>query len=144
MFNLDNISKSKKESNKTALDVIMKEEENIYNKVNQKDRVSNQLLVISGILFIYWLILINKYEKDKKYLISPNDEEMFEKYNPLMAGCIQGSRNVLARDIIAVVLDLVNKKYLKLDIVPVVDESKNIIDKISGVFKENSRRKVLN
>ena len=61
-------------------------------------------------------MLILLYEKENRYAVAVNDEELFKKYNPLIAGCIQGSRNVLPRDIIAVILELVNKKYLKMRI----------------------------
>ena len=40
---------------------------------------------------------------------------MFEKYNPLIAGCIQGNREILSRDILAVILGLINKKIIKLE-----------------------------
>lgn len=118
LFDLRNIRQSTKVSNKTALPSIMQEEKNIYNEVAKKDKFNNKLLILAGILLVYWLLLILKYEKDKKYNVASMDEELFEKYNPLIAGCIQGSRNVLSRDIIAVILDLVNKKYLELEIIP--------------------------
>ncbi len=47
-----------------------------------------------------------------------------------MLGCIQGSRTILARDIIAVILNLVNKKIILLDINPSIGKS-NYIYKIS-------------
>ena len=44
-------------------------------------------------LLIYWIILLLVYEKDKKYMVENIDEDyLFEKYNAIMAGCIQGSR----------------------------------------------------
>lgn len=130
LFNLSNISKSNKLSNKTAFNAIMQEEKNIYDRVAEKERFNNNLLILAGALFVYWLILILKYERDKKYDISSNDDEMFEKYNPLIAGCIQGNRNVLSRDIIAVILDLVNKKYLKLEIMPNTQTNYGISQKL--------------
>ena len=43
-----------------------------------------------------------------------------------MLGCIQGSRTILARDIIAVILNLINKKIILLDITPSTGKSKYI------------------
>lgn len=74
------------------------------------------MLLFACILFVYWIILLLKYEKDKLYPISNlNEEELFNKYNPLIAGCIQGNREVLTRDILAVVLGLIDKKIIKLE-----------------------------
>lgn len=36
----------------------------------------------------------------------------------MIAGCIQGSRQILARDIIAVILNLINKKVITMDMIP--------------------------
>ena len=116
VFDLDNIKDSKKESGKDAFSSIMQQEKNIYNGIRNKDRIKNITLILSIILLIYWLVLILLYEKENRYAVAVNDEELFKKYNPLIAGCIQGSRNVLPRDIIAVILELVNKKYLKMRI----------------------------
>ena len=85
------------------------------NSIEERNVFNNNLIILSVILIIYWIFLLFKYERDKKYDIASNDEEMFNKYNPLIAGCIQGNRNVVARDIIAVILDLVNKKYLIIE-----------------------------
>lgn len=41
-----------------------------------------------------------------------------KKYNPLLAGCIKESRTILARDIIAVLLNLISKKIVDLQVVP--------------------------
>lgn len=66
------------------------------------------------------------YENDKKYMVSNiNEDELFKKYNPMIAGCIQGSRTILARDIIAVILDLINKKIIKLELIPQLGEKDN-------------------
>ena len=66
------------------------------------------------------------FEKDKNYKVSNIEEEkLFEKYNPMLAGCIQGSRDILARDIIAVILGLINKKIIKLDVNPELAKMNN-------------------
>ena len=65
------------------------------------------------------LILRSTIKKDKKYVTAyTGEDELFKKYNPLIAGCIQGSRDVLARDIIAVILNLIDKKLIKMEILP--------------------------
>lgn len=50
-----------------------------------------------------------------------NEEELFKKYNPMLAGCIQGNREILARDIIAIILNLIDKKCINLEITSFTD-----------------------
>ena len=116
VFDLDNINDSKKKSDKDAFSSIMQQEKNIYNGIRNKDRIKNITFILSIALLIYWLVLILLYEKENRYTVAVDDEKLFKKYNPLIAGCIQGSRNVLPRDIIAVIIELVNKKYLNMRI----------------------------
>ena len=98
---------------------IMQEEEGIYKNNEKKQRFTIKVLLLAIALFIYWVILIFVYEKDKKYVTAyTGEDELFKKYNPLIAGCIQGSRDVLARDIIAVILNLMDKKLIKMEILP--------------------------
>ena len=130
LFDKSNISSSNKVSNKAALDSIMQEEKAIYKEINKKYEFNNKLLILAIVLLVYWLILMLIFEKDKKYTVGSNDEEMFEKYNPLIAGCLQGNRNVLPRDIIAVILDLINKKYLILRIEQHSQKEDSILEKI--------------
>ena len=72
------------------------------------------------ILFVYWVALLFIYEKESniKTITQITDEEIFKKYNPLIMGCIEGNRNVMHRDIIAVLFGLINKKIIELKIVP--------------------------
>lgn len=130
LFDKSNIPNSNKVSNKTALDSIMQEEKAIYKEVNKKYEFNNKLLIFAIVLLVYWLILMLIFERDRKYTVGSNDEEMFEKYNPLIAGCLQGNRNVLPRDIIAVILDLINKKYLNLRIEPHIEKEDSILEKV--------------
>ncbi len=118
-FNKDNIKNSTKITSRNELSQIMQEENNIFENKENKRKFTNKILIISIIFFAYWIVLIFIYEKDKKYVASyTGEEELFEKYNPLIAGCIQGSREILARDIIAVILNLIDKKKIKMEIVP--------------------------
>ena len=72
------------------------------------------------ILFVYWVALLFIYEKESNIttITQITDEEIFKKYNPLIMGCIEGNRNVMHRDIIAVLFGLINKKIIELKIVP--------------------------
>ena len=46
---------------------IMQEEEGIYKNNEKKQRFTIKVLLLAIALFIYWVILIFVYEKDKKY-----------------------------------------------------------------------------
>jgi len=93
---------------KDTIKVIDKEE---------KQAFTRNVIIMGVCLLIYWIILLLVYEKDKKYMVENIDEDyLFEKYNAIMAGCIQGSRNILARDIIAEILNLIDKGNIKLEI----------------------------
>lgn len=123
LFNKDNIRNSSKVVSTNALTRIMQEEKNIYENKENKQKFNNKVLIFTVILFIYWIILLFIYEKDKKYVATySGEEELFKKYNPLIAGCIQGSREVLARDIIAVILNLIDKKTIEMDVIPAIKE----------------------
>lgn len=77
------------------------------------------ILVISGVLLIYWIILLIAFEKEESigYKIV-EDEKIFEKYNPMIAACIAQNRGVMCRDIVGVILNLINKEKIKIRIVP--------------------------
>lgn len=125
IFDLYNINTATKSSNLDALNIILEDEDIIVQNQAEKDKFTNKIMIFAFILFGYWIILLLIYEKDKKYLVTDaKEDELFEKYNPLLAGCIQGNREILARDIIAVILNLVNKKIIELESIPVT--SKNI------------------
>ena len=78
---------------------------------------TGNIIFITIILIIYWIILLRKYEIDRVYDIGDIDaEELFKKYNPMVAGCIQGGRKILSRDLLAVILNLIDKKNIGLEI----------------------------
>lgn len=119
MFDNSNIANSKKLSNINAEHIILSDERQIVQNKEVKNQFTRSILIFAGVLVIYWIILLLVFEKEKKYEVSCfNEEELFKKYNPLIAGCIQGSREILARDIIAVVLNLIEKKCIHLEIIP--------------------------
>ncbi len=86
----------------------------------------NIFVTISCFLFFaYWIILLITYEKEHKNegidITMISDEDIMNKYNPLIAGCIEGNRNVIHSDIVAVLLGLINKKIIDLKTVPKSD-----------------------
>lgn len=120
LFPTSNIQNSTKKSNLNALSLVLQDENNIIENKIEKERFTYKVAIFAGVLFIYWIILLLIFEKDKKYSsINIDDEELFKKYNPLLAGCIQESRTILARDIIAVIINLINKNIVELKLVPV-------------------------
>ena len=117
LFENYNISSCDKISYINAKQIIYQDENAIIENKKEKNEFTNKVIIFTICLFIYWIILLLIYEKDKKQIIQDLDEdELFKKYNPMLAGCIQGSRDILARDIIAVILGLINKNNIKLQI----------------------------
>lgn len=118
LFPNENIPNSTKLSNIEAKEIIYKDENAIIENKEEKEAFTRKIVIFAICLFIYWVILMFVFEKDKKYKVSNMEEEkLFAKYNPIVAGCIQGSRTILARDIIAVILGLIHKKVIQLNIV---------------------------
>ena len=146
-FDLANIPLSTKTSGINAKDLILEDEKNIAgigeNSQNNENDLGNTVLVFAICLAIYWIILLFVYEKDKKYIVSDvNAKELFKKYNPLIAGCIEGNREILSRDIIAVILNLINKGNIKLTLKGSIEEKsfyKYIIEKVPEKEKDMDR-----
>ena len=89
--------------------------------ISEDIKIRNNIVIIvfSAILFIYWLFLLFKYEKERKYNYTYIDEqELLKKYNPLIAGCIADNRDILSRDIVAVLLNMINRQIIDLKLVP--------------------------
>lgn len=99
-----------------AMDNILQEERGIARVSDAKKKISYWVIIFALILFAYWIFLLERFEKDKKYKFIYNEDELFEKYSPIYAGCLQGNRDVLARDIIAEILYLIEEKFIELDI----------------------------
>ncbi|MEG1362986.1 MAG: DUF2207 domain-containing protein [Clostridia bacterium] len=89
--------------------------------------MNSVILIISIILFIYWIILIIKYDYDKKIDIGYT-EDIIDKINPIVAGCIVRNKSFCISDIIATILNLVNKNVLKLNSIKDKDKYINIIE----------------
>lgn len=126
VFDKSNIANTTKISEIEALDIIYEDEEQIAKISDAKQNYTKRVYIFALILIVYWIILLVKYERDKKYpIININEEELFEKYNPVLAGCFQGSRDILARDIIAVILNLIDKKCIALELKNKLDNTEN-------------------
>lgn len=77
------------------------------------------VIVISAILFVYWLTLLILYEKEEQWKYEELDDlDLLDKYNPMIAACISQNRNIMGRDVISVVLKLIEKEKIKLRIIP--------------------------
>jgi uncharacterized membrane protein len=146
VFDKSNIPNAQKVSNIDAYNLIYEDEQQI-SKINDKKRnYTKNIYLFALALIIYWVILLIIYEKDKKIeLVQVNDEELFQKYNPMVAGCLQGSRDILARDIIAVILNLIENKHINLEIKKInsesygyyltkVPEKENMMDEIETII----------
>lgn len=142
IFNKSNIQNSQKKSNLNAYDTIYQDEQKIAKVSDAKKGYTRNIYILALVLLIYWIILLVKYEKDKKIELVPYDEEkLFEKYNPMVAGCLQGSRDILARDIIAVILNLIEKNNIKLEIEDYCSEKLNSFNKAYLVRKNPKKEK---
>lgn len=77
------------------------------------------ICVVTGILIVYWIVLLLLFEKEEVsgYKIV-EDEKLFEKYNPMIAACISQNRNIMCRDVVGVILNLINKGKINIRIVP--------------------------
>ena len=97
--------------------------------ISKEQVIANDNIVITFIVFliIYWLFLLFKYEKEKiVYFECDDDFKILDKYNPLIAACLADNREVLSRDILAVLVNLINKNIIKLDIVPIEPNNSSI------------------
>ena len=136
IFNKSNIPNATKKSNLNAYDIIYKDEQKNAKSSDIKDDYTRNIYLFSLFLLVYWIILLIKYEKDKKIDMVPyNEDELLKKYNPMEAGCLQGSRDVLARDIIAVILNLIEKGNIKLQIEEYYSKMETKINKLYIISK---------
>ena len=126
VFDKSNIPNAEKISNIDAYELIYKDEQQIAKISDAKQNYTRWVYIFALILIVYWIILLIKYENDKKYpVVNINEEELFKKYNPMLAGCFQGSRDILARDIIAVILNLIDNKNIELEILGNLEGNEN-------------------
>ena len=93
------------------------------NIVTQEQKDTNNMLAggICIFLVVYWIVLLVLFEKEELYdytYENADDLETLKKYNPMVAGCLVGNRQVLARDVTAVVLGLIQKDILHMEMRP--------------------------
>ncbi len=86
LFNNSNIPYAEKLSYIDAKEMVYEDENAIIENKEEKDAFTGKIIIFAVCLFVYWVILMLIFEKDKKYPISNlNEEELFEKYNPMLA-----------------------------------------------------------
>ena len=96
------------------------------NNITAEEKKDNNIIIgaICGNLVIYWLILLFIFEKEDTYDYTyekTDDMEILKRYNPMLAGCLVDNRQVLARDVTAVVLNLIQKQALNMEMIPNVE-----------------------
>lgn len=125
VFPESSISNSVKFSGVNALDTIHEQEKNYDNKSNVRIVLNIVTILITAGLLFYWLYLIIRYEKE--FVFTPeniDDIAILEKYNPMIAACIAQNRDMHPRDILAVLIDLVNRKILDMEAIKSIDSKK--------------------
>ena len=85
-------------------------------------------------------MLLCLFEKEELYDYThenADDLETLKKYDPMVAGCFVDNRQVLARDVTAVVLGLIQKDILHMEIKPTMEGKENYTYIISRNFNAN-------
>lgn len=115
VFPTNSIVNSKKLSNQSGASIIKEQEDGYKEKSNIRITLNVVTIIITSGLLFYWLYLLIRYEKDILYKPSDFDEiNMLEKYNPIISACIAQNRDMHPRDILAALIDLVNREVLTL------------------------------
>lgn len=104
--------------------------------VTQEQKDTNNILAGGTCIFlvIYWIVLLFLFEKEESYdytYENADDLETLKKYNPMVAGCLVDNRQVLARDVTAVVLNLIQKDILHMEMKPTLKGKENYTYMIS-------------
>lgn len=104
--------------------------------VTQEQKDTNNILAGGTCIFlvIYWIVLLFLFEKEESYdytYENADDLETLKKYNPMVAGCLVDNRQVLARDVTAVVLNLIQKDILHMEMKPTMEGKDNYTYMIS-------------
>ena len=126
-----------------GLEMIFKDREffsaeNTKVTLEEKENNNKAVAIFGGCLAIYWIVLLFIFEKEESYnYAGPNsdDMEILKKYNPMVAGCLVDNRQVVSRDVIAVILNLINKKVINMQMVPNFDNKNDEIYKY--IISEN-------
>ena len=104
--------------------------------VTQEQKDTNNILAGGTCIFlvIYWIVLLFLFEKEESYdytYENADDLETLKKYNPMVAGGLVDNRQVLARDVTAVVLNLIQKDILHMEMKPTMEGKDNYTYMIS-------------
>lgn len=123
VFPTESIKNSVKISNMNGLDIIKEQEEGYNKKTNIRVTLNIITIIITAVLLLYWIYLLIRYEKDVLYKVEDFDEmSILEKYNPIISACIAQNRDMQPRDILAALIDLVNRKVLDLETIKKVNQ----------------------
>lgn len=149
VFPTSSIVDSKKLSNQSGASIIKEQEDGYKEKSNIRITLNVVTIIITSGLLFYWLYLLIRYEKDILYKPSDFDEiNMLEKYNPIISACIAQNRDMHPRDILAALIDLVNRDVLTLKAYKNINE-KSGKEEVNYELKKNQeffkdREKVAN
>ena len=123
------------------LGITIKYRDKVYfngenNIVTQEQKDTNNMLTggICIFLVIYWIVLLFMFEKEEPYNYTyenADDLETLKKYNPMVAGSFVDNRQVLSRDVTAVVLNLIQKDVLHMEMKPTMEGKENYTYMIS-------------
>lgn len=122
VFPRQNIEEGHKSSNINALDIIHEQEQSYEDKSGVRIILNIISILITSGLLLYWIYLILRYEKEILYIPENIDDlKILEKYNPMIAACIAQNRGMHPRDILAVLIDMVNRKILHMETINSLD-----------------------
>lgn len=113
-------------------EVFFKGENNLI-PLEQK-KMNNYIIAGTCIALItYWIVLLILFEKEDNYdeYKKVDDIDLLKKYNPMIAGCIVDNRQILIRDVMAIVLNLIKKDYIKMEMIPTKEGKEDYIYMIS-------------
>ena len=115
--------------------------ENSNVSVEQKNFNNNLIIGVSSFLILNWIALLFIFEREDTYNYTyenKDDLETLNKYNPMIAGCLVDNRQVLYRDVMAVILNLIEKDYIKMEMIPNI---KNGSENYTYLISENKEKK---
>lgn len=108
-------NKINKQSNINALPLIQELEGSYLDKKELAVNLNKVAIIMTIIILSYWAFLLIRYEREIELVpLVANDADILNKYNPMIAACIAQNRGMHPRDILAVLIDLVNVKALKM------------------------------
>lgn len=137
VFPKQNISESSKISNEDALDIIHSQEKSYSDKSNTRKILNIISIIITSCILLYWIYLLLRYEKEIIYTpVVSDDFKILEKYNPMIAACIAQNRDMHPRDILALLVDMTNRKILEIKTIKSIDP-KNDKEKITYRLTKN-------